>query len=155
MNVFITCTSEKASHRCKAKDMYTSALFQKCWEYAQTLNPDKIYILSAKHHLLNPNTEIDPYNVYMGDFSEDEKKEWAEEVYRQMKAAHIDFKAKTYFFAGEDYIKYIRDYFPNRKEIFKDKAFGDILHWLDVRLPKKDVKEGLKSLADFLKESLE
>ena len=51
MNVFITCTSEKASHRCKAKDMYTSALFKKCWEYAQTLNPDKIYILSAKHHL--------------------------------------------------------------------------------------------------------
>ena len=68
MNVFITCTSEKASHRCKAKDMYTSALFQKCWEYAQTLNPDKIYILSAKHHLLNPNTEINPYNAYMGDF---------------------------------------------------------------------------------------
>lgn len=29
MNVFITCTSEKASHRCKAKDMYTSALFKK------------------------------------------------------------------------------------------------------------------------------
>ena len=67
MNVFITCTSEKASHRCKAKDMYTSALFKKCWEYAQTLNPDKIYILSAKHHLLNPNTEINPYNTYMGD----------------------------------------------------------------------------------------
>lgn len=28
MNIFITCTSEKASHRCKAKDMYTSALFK-------------------------------------------------------------------------------------------------------------------------------
>ena len=77
MNVFITCTSEKASHRCKAKDMYTSALFKKCWEYAQTLNPDKIYILSAKHHLLNPNTEINPYNAYLGDFSEEEKKEEA------------------------------------------------------------------------------
>ena len=97
MNVFITCTSEKASHRCKAKDMYTSALFQKCWEYAQTLNPDKIYILSAKHHLLNPNTEINPYNAYMGDFSEEKKKEWADEVYKEMKAAHIDFNAKTYF----------------------------------------------------------
>ena len=67
--------------------MYTSALFQKCWEYAQTLNPDKIYILSAKHHLLNPNTEINPYNAYMGDFSEEKKKEWADEVYKEMKAA--------------------------------------------------------------------
>ena len=154
MNVFITCTSEKASHRCKAKDMYTSALFQKCWEYAQTLNPDKIYILSAKHHLLNPNKEIDPYNAYLGDFSEEKKKEWAEEVYKEMKAAHIDFNAKTYFFAGEDYIKYLRDYFPNRKEIFKGKQIGDILHWIDRKLPKK-TDEGMKSLRSFIKESLE
>ena len=72
-----------------------------------------------------------------------------------MKAAHIDFNAKTYFFAGEDYIKYIRDYFPNRKEIFKGKQIGDILHWIDRKLPKKDVKEGMRSLMNFLKESLE
>ena len=33
----------------------------------------------------------------MGDFSEEKKKEWADEVYKEMKAAHIDFNAKTYF----------------------------------------------------------
>ena len=90
----------------------------------------------------------------MGDFSEEKKKEWADEVYKEMKAAHIDFNAKTYFFAGEDYIKYLRDYFPNRKEIFKGKQIGDILHWIDRKLPKK-TDEGMKSLRSFIKESLE
>ena len=99
MNIFLSCTKEKASSRCKAKDMYMpSSLFSKAYEYAKTLNPDKMYILSAKHHLLPLNKEIDPYNVTLKDASADEKKEWTEEVVKQCKSAGIDFNAKTLFF---------------------------------------------------------
>ena len=69
MNVFLSCTKEKASSRCKAKDMYMpSSLFEKSYRYAtEVLKADHIYILSAKHHLLSLNTEIEPYNQTLMD----------------------------------------------------------------------------------------
>ena len=119
MNVFLSCTKEKANKRCKAKDMYMeSSLFEKSYKYAETLNPDKIYILSAKHHLLPLSKEIDPYNVTLNDASVDERKKWTETVIKQMKKAGIDFDAKTYFFCGENYIEFLKEYFPNHKSMY-------------------------------------
>jgi len=46
--VLISCVSQKRSCRSKAKDLYISALFKKNLAYAQRLNPDAIYILSAE-----------------------------------------------------------------------------------------------------------
>lgn len=43
MNIFLSCTKKKSSHRCKAEDMYKeSSLFSKALEYAKSLNPDNI-----------------------------------------------------------------------------------------------------------------
>ena len=150
MNVFIACSSTKNNKRCKAKDMYTGDLFKKSWEYAESLHPDKIYILSGKHHLLDPDQIIEPYNLYIGDLSQEDRKKWADEVYKEMKSHHINFEAKTYFLAGEDYIEYLRDYFPNRKEMYGD-GIGKIMHKLD-RFNNRN--ENLVSLSNYIKESL-
>ena len=50
--VLISCVSKKLDHSAKARDMYISPLFKLSLKYAQKLNPDKIFILSAKYHLL-------------------------------------------------------------------------------------------------------
>lgn len=132
MNVFLSCTKKKASHRCKAEEMYgESSLFSKALEYAKSLNPDKIYILSAKHHVLPLSKEIDPYNKTLKDCSAEERKEWTEEVVKQLKAKGVNFEAKTLFFCGEDYIQYLKEYFPNSKSMFEGKGIGEIMHWLD------------------------
>ena len=112
MNIFLSCTKKKASHRCKAEEMYgESSLFSKALEYAKSLNPDKMYILSAKHHVLPLSKEIDPYNKTLKDCSAEERKEWTEEVVKQLKAKGVNFEAKTLFFCGEDYIQYLKEYF--------------------------------------------
>ena len=59
--VLISCVSQKLSHRAKAKDLYVSTLFRLNLKYAKILNPDAIYILSAKHGLLSLEQEIEPY----------------------------------------------------------------------------------------------
>lgn len=110
MIALIACSADKKSKRCKAKDMYTGALFKKSYELAEKMGA-KIYILSAKHHLLDPEQEIDPYNLYLGDFSVDDRKLWAEEVKQQIKDHHIDTDQKVLFFAGEDYIEYLHGIF--------------------------------------------
>lgn len=47
----ISCVSKKLNCKTKAKDLYTSPLFKYSLAYARKLNPDKIYILSAKYGL--------------------------------------------------------------------------------------------------------
>lgn len=51
--VLISCVSKKRNVKSKAKDLYKGPLFTNSLAYGQALKPDKIYILSAKHHLLN------------------------------------------------------------------------------------------------------
>lgn len=144
MNIFLSCTKEKASSRCKAKDMYMpSSLFSKAYTYAKSLKPDKMYILSAKHHLLPLSREIDPYNYTLKDASAEEKKEWTEEVVKQCKRAGIDFNAKTLFFCGDDYIQYLKEHFPHSKSMFAGKGIGEIMHWLDGKIGKDKANESL------------
>ena len=154
-NVFIACTKSKEDHKCKAKDIYTGALFTKSYELAQRLDSPRIFILSAKHYLLDPEKEIDPYNAYLGDFNSDERHAWADEVYKEMQDAHIDFNAKTYFFAGENYIENLRDYFPNRVEMFSDQGgLGYILEHLDELIASgaKFSREDIEEVYKFYKE---
>ena len=156
-NVFIACTKSKEDHKCKAKDIYTGALFTKSYELAQRLDNPRIFILSAKHYLLDPEKEIDPYNAYLGDFNSDERHAWADEVYKEMQDAHIDFNAKTYFFCGEHYIEYLRDYFPNRVEMFSDQGgLGYILEHLDELIASgaKFSKEEIEEVYKFYKEEI-
>lgn len=146
MNIFLSCTKKKSSHRCKAEDMYKeSSLFSKALEYAKSLNPDNIYILSAKHHVLPLSKEINPYNKTLKDCSAEEREEWTKEVVKQLKAKHINFEAKTLFLCGECYIEYLKEYFPNSKSLFDGKGIGEIMHWLDVKNNKVN-----ESLANFL-----
>ena len=72
-----------------------------------------------------------------------------------MKKAGIDFNAKTYFFAGENYIEYLRDYFPNRVEMFSDLGgLGYILEHLDELIASgaKFSREDIEEVYKFYKE---
>lgn len=79
-------------------------MFRKAYEYAESLNPDKIFILSAKYHLLDPETIVEDYNKTLNTFSAAERKEWANVVLEQMADAKIDLKNdELIFLAGKKY----------------------------------------------------
>jgi hypothetical protein len=103
--VLISCVSQKQLYRSKAKDLYISALFKKNLAYARRLNPDAIYILSAKYGLLDLETEIDPYNQTLNTMSSAENRSWAEKVLQQLGRV-ADLKQDHFIFlAGEKYRK--------------------------------------------------
>ena len=115
--VLIACVSQKGNKKAKAKDLYISQLFKSSLAYAYKLNPDKIFILSALHHLLDLNKEIEPYNVTLSNVPKDkrksglkilnsiEKKEWGEKVIAQL-AGQTDLKNDNFIIlAGLEYIK--------------------------------------------------
>lgn len=115
--ILIACVSKKGDKKTKAKDLYISSLFKSSLAYAYKQNPDKIYILSALHHLLDLDKEIEPYNVTLSNVSKDkrkaglkilstsEKKEWGKEVIKQL-AEKTDLKNDNFIIlAGQEYIK--------------------------------------------------
>lgn len=83
----ISCTKRKLDYACRAKDLYSkSNLFRHSYRYA-TIITDKIYILSAKHGLVDENTIIEPYDETLMRKNVGEKEEWSRNVIKTLAAA--------------------------------------------------------------------
>lgn len=136
--VLISCCSLKADYRCAAEYMYISPLFKKSLEYARSLTTDEnIFILSAKHHLIPLDQEIDPYNVTLNTMKVTSRKEWAEKVNKQIsEIPNISSANKIIILAGQRYREFLD--FPISSENvicpFYKKTIGKILHWLDQQI---------------------
>lgn len=136
----VSCVSKKNRGTHKAKDLYVSPLFRKAYEYAESLNPDKIFILSAKYHLLDPEAIVEDYNKTLNTFSSVERKEWTNVVLKQMSKVGINLEQdEIIFLAGKNYWqeiiasgkvrKYERPYLDNNL-----KGIGYILKFLNDAL---------------------
>ena len=120
--VLISCTSRKREYKTKAKYLYDkSPLFRKSLEYARLLNPDKIFILSAKYELLDLEQEIEPYNVTLSNvpkkvrikkpnlrvLSKKERKVWSKNVINQLSKKTNLKKDVFIFLAGRNYREFL------------------------------------------------
>lgn len=107
--VLIGCGKKKLPHRAKAKDLYQGSLFCKSWMVARKEYPKASrHILSAKHYLLDPEKEIEPYNETLKGKRVADKKAWAESVIARLRGSGYDLQNdKFVFFAGNDYTKYL------------------------------------------------
>jgi len=133
--VLISCVKKKAKYIAKARDLYTSPLFTKSLKYAEIkLKPDKIYILSAKHGLLNLNNEIEPYDETLNGKSIKVKRSWAYDVFFQI-SKECDIKNdKFIFLAGKDYYQELMTYLPNTEiPMAKIRSFKRV-QWLNRKL---------------------
>jgi cytoplasmic iron level regulating protein YaaA (DUF328/UPF0246 family) len=105
--VLISCVSKKLDHRAKAKDIYISTLFRYAYRYAQSMHPDKIFILSAKYGLLDPENEIEPYNQTLNKMTSTQVKAWSETVLARLAKESDLEKDEIIFLAGDRYRKYL------------------------------------------------
>ena len=128
--VLVSCASKKLPYKSKAKDLYISPLFKFNIKYARSLNPDKIFILSAKHGLIELNEEIEPYNKTLNNMSLKEIKEWSDKVISQLKNATDIKKDEIIFLAGERYRKYLTPHIVNYKIPLKGLGIGKQLKYL-------------------------
>lgn len=107
--VLISCCSKKAKDLCPAKDLYISPLFKKSLAYARTLtSDDKIFILSAKHHLLSLTKEISSYDITLNTMSIQERKKWARIVNCQIDGILKKYQPdKIIVLAGKKYREFL------------------------------------------------
>ena len=155
--VFLSCTKSKTPYPAPAQELYSaSPMFQKTLEYGKTLKPDKMFILSAKHHLVPLNKELKPYDLTLKDFNKEEKEKWGEETYKQMKQKGLNpERDKFIFLAGNEYIKPLLKYIPesNIETPMSGKRFGQRLKWLNSQLHK--LQETFNKIKNYIYEILQ
>ena len=154
--VLLSCTKSKTKHAAPAQELYSaSPMFQKTLEYGKSLKPDKMYILSAKHHLVPLTKKLEPYDKTLKEMPKDEKEAWGAEVVKQMKSQGINPEKDTFIFlTGSEYMKPLAKYIPdgNVEKPMEGKRFGERLKWLNSQVQK--LSEAFKRLKNLIYEAL-
>ncbi len=130
----ISCGAKKAEVRTSAKNLYQGALFKYSLEYAGKIMSNKIYILSAKHHLLPLNKYIDPYDMTLRDFDKRRRIEWGQIVLNALHNVANFERDEFVALAGEKYLEEIRGNIPNLLEPLRGKTIGKRLQFLKNKL---------------------
>lgn len=114
--------------------MYRGSLFKKSLRYAQKLNPDKIFILSAKHGLLELDTEIEPYDMTLNNMNTHERRQWADQVLGSLRA-HSDIDNDDFIFlAGRKYREFLICHIRHSSVPMKGLKIGEQLKWLNEQI---------------------
>jgi hypothetical protein len=110
--------------------------FIKASTYAER-NGDLWFILSSKYGLLDPDSEVEDYDVVLKDKTVSERKIWAKQVMSDLKSK-LNRKDHVIIFAPKTYREYLMD--PIRQlgctvEVpMAHFTIGKQLHWLKVKL---------------------
>ena len=128
--VLLSCVSKKLPCKAKARDLYISPLFRLGLRYAESLHPDRIFILSAEHGLVDLNKEIEPYNRTLNTMSATNILAWADGVLLQLRNS-TDLKNDEFIFlAGERYRKHLVPYMAKYSIPMKGLGIGKQLKYL-------------------------
>lgn len=137
--ILISCVKKKLSVPAIAKEIYISDFFQKACRYAESLCPDKIFILSAKYQLLLPEQKIEPYELTLNNMGVADRKKWARDVIEQL-SRHTDLKNdKFIFLAGQRYREFLVPAISNYEVPMQGLQIGKQLGWLKREIENENM----------------
>lgn len=133
--ILISCVSKKLPHAAPARELYQSPLFKFNLAYAESQRPDAIYVLSAKHGLLELDQIIAPYNETLNTKRDADIQRWAERVGAQL-ALVSDVEKDTFIFlAGERYRRHLIPQLAHVQIPMQGLGLGKQLQFLKRALP--------------------
>lgn len=103
---FVACSKMKADAAMPAAALYVSPLFRKSL-LAAINEADRVYILSAKHGVLDLNTPVDPYDVTLKDMPAQARQKWGQLVGEQLNSL-LRPGDTAVMYCGEEYLRPIR-----------------------------------------------
>lgn len=134
--VLISCVKSKQPYKCTAETMYISPLFRGMLGYARQLNPDKIFILSAKYGLLKLADEIEPYEQTLATMKKVERQIWAQGVLTQLRDEADLLRDEFTFLAGAHYRSELVPHIRNVAVPMRGLGLGLQKQWLKRQRPQ-------------------
>lgn len=133
--VVISCGKKKRARRSAAREIYTGPHFRAQRAFAEALGETYV-ILSAKHGVLDPETEIDPYDVSISDLSRTERDAWGRRAARAIRE-RLEPGQTVVVTAGKGYRDAIRLYLERGGalplEPIRTLGMGRQMKWLRDR----------------------
>lgn len=134
----ISCSAQKLDRPAPARELYCSPLFRKSLAYAER-RCERVYVLSARHHLVELDTVHEPYEHRLGGVAERER--WGDAVACELVARHGGDLAAL-LLAGTEYVDPIRLgwlWTPGARELYivdplAGLQVGQRLRWLNEQL---------------------
>ena len=93
--LLVGCVKSKAPEARPARELYTSPLFEKRRDFAESSGVPWV-VLSAEYGAVDPDEVIEPYDRYLEDQSAAYKQEWAQEVIEQLDALYGPLDGKVF-----------------------------------------------------------
>ena len=128
----IACGSKKNKERTEAQHLYKGIFFEKSLELVLLKKYDKIFILSAKHGLLELNDVIEPYNESLLDKKINDRRVWADKIKVALNNKIKDDYEIDYY-AGIFY----REFLPKGNLVWRGRNQGNILKNLKEDISKE------------------
>ena len=148
--VLLACVATKLPKPAPAKLLYNSPLFKGSLAYAESLDPDDIVILSAKHYVVPLDKIIAPYDKTLLNMPSEEVREWAVQVLKIL-ADKYDLENDHFIIlAGDKYRKYIVPQISHWTAPLTGLRIGQQLSWYSKKLAKL-VKEGFIKLLNLFR----
>lgn len=135
----IACSKSKSRVPAKARDLYQGNLFKKSLRLAELERFPWIFILSAKHGLLELNRVIPPYEETLLTKSQEEIRKWSLRVISELIRWDL-IEADPHYFAGRAYYQFL----PPGQTRFKGSSIGIIAQNLQLEIDNLSPKRGFK-----------
>ncbi|TMQ13035.1 MAG: hypothetical protein E6J91_19700 [Deltaproteobacteria bacterium] len=139
----VACSAQKLDHAAPARELYGSPLFRRSLAYAE-MRCARVYVLSARHHLVTLDTVIEPYEQRLGS-TKRERRRWACVVAAAIETRH-GHDVQLLLLAGREYtaplIQEVAHWWPVgawRERITLPLAglqVGERLRWLNEQLAR-------------------
>lgn len=137
--ILLSCVKQKLGIPAIAKEIYISNFFQKAFKYAESLRPDKIFILSAKYQLLSPEQRIEPYELTLNKMGVAERRRWASHVIEQL-GYQADLENDNFIFlAGQKYREFLVPAINNYEVPMQGLQIGKQLGWLKGKIDNENM----------------
>ncbi|AEF86110.1 putative weak: protein [Treponema primitia ZAS-2] len=134
--VLLSCVKTQNNYKTKAKYLYHGSYFEKAYEYANILKPDRIFIISSKYGVLESDDEIEPYNVELRSKSISDRKLWSKNIIEQLETKCDINNDKFIILAFDKYIELFIDKINNKEIPMSGLPIGKKLKWLNKELYK-------------------
>ena len=132
--ILVGCGNKKLDVPSPASDLYIGKLFRLSWAYAESLQPDSIFILSALHHLLNPEEIVVPYDETLNGKSNEIRQAWSETIVNELEDMYNLVDDEFILLAGKDYTKFLSPQLGNALEPLIGLRMGERLQFLKNEL---------------------
>ncbi|MBI1338101.1 MAG: hypothetical protein GC164_14240 [Phycisphaera sp.] len=132
--VLIACCKTKLEHPAPARELYRGALFRKALAYSRQLNPDAVFVLSAKYGLIGLDDEIAPYEKTLNSMPIHERRVWYNRVIQQLNERTDPAKDRFVILASMRYREGLVDQMSHVHVPLAGLGIGRQLQWLDRRL---------------------